>query len=458
MSNVTLAKFGGTPLGTAYGFQRARGIAASKRDIRIVVASAPGKANGVNRAVRPDPVKVTNVLYSVLKHELPAEEGIIKIQRRFEEIEDGLQIRPENRVSPLVHNEIMQRLNLKDDSIPALGEYLNTRLFVNYLNQTGIPARFVQPSDICFRVNEQGGKYVVDSSRYDIIGGRLRELLAEDGRVLVVPGFYGNDATGAVRTFPRGGSDYTGAVLAAGIGAKYLNYTDTDGIRVVEDEISETAPRIPWMTHRELSELTQGGKFGIFQYEAVGPLEERRVETRVLNAFSEDSQGTLVASAPEGNSRSPVAGIVHRGQLTSFKIRVPGRANQVGLVNEITSLFSEIGEERGISIEHIFTSTDDISAIVKNEQIENSKVPVPEVAERIRRRTGSRNVESHGMNIIAVVGEKMGIRTISDVFSTLADCGIGTPEFNHTGISLTLGIENGAAMRAAGALYQRFFG
>ena len=35
-----------------------------------------------------------------------------------------------------------------------------------------------------------------------------------DGKVHVIPGFYGQSATGEVKTFSRGGSDVTGAVVA----------------------------------------------------------------------------------------------------------------------------------------------------------------------------------------------------------------------------------------------------
>lgn len=47
----------------------------------------------------------------------------------------------------------------------------------------------------------------------------------------VIPGFYGRDASGKIKTLPRGGSDITGAVVALATGAEaYLNCTDVAGV------------------------------------------------------------------------------------------------------------------------------------------------------------------------------------------------------------------------------------
>ena len=46
----------------------------------------------------------------------------------------------------------------------------------------------------------------------------------------VIPGFYGSDEHGDIVTFSRGGSDVTGALVAASINAKlYENWTDVSG-------------------------------------------------------------------------------------------------------------------------------------------------------------------------------------------------------------------------------------
>lgn len=303
MQNVSVAKFGGTSLSSAETINLVRSKLVSNRDICIGVFSAPGKT-------ADDKVKITDRLIAIRNAGKPLAEHIDAIEGRFSSIEQGLGIARKNGVSQLVGDEIVQRLQMNDDSLVAIGEFLNAQLMATYLNETGIPARFVSPHEISFMVNKQNGIYAIDRSLYETIGAALQQLL-NGNEILVVPGFYGHDASHAVRTFARGGSDYTGAVIAAALHATYFNYTDIDGIKVVEPEVFATAKRIQLMTHRELFELTAGGAFGVFQHEAVQPLLERNVTTHVLNTFSE-SEGTAITGRQQNNGRHEVAGIVSR--------------------------------------------------------------------------------------------------------------------------------------------------
>ena len=56
----------------------------------------------------------------------------------------------------------------------------------------------------------------------------------------VIPGFYGADDDGNVKTFSRGGSDITGAIVARAVGADvYENWTDVDGFLSTDPRIVE---------------------------------------------------------------------------------------------------------------------------------------------------------------------------------------------------------------------------
>ena len=54
----------------------------------------------------------------------------------------------------------------------------------------------------------------------------------------VIPGFYGAMPNGTVKTFSRGGSDVTGAIVARAIGADmYENWTDVSGFMMADPRI-----------------------------------------------------------------------------------------------------------------------------------------------------------------------------------------------------------------------------
>ena len=54
----------------------------------------------------------------------------------------------------------------------------------------------------------------------------------------VIPGFYGSDSNGNVKTFSRGGSDITGSIVSKAVHASvYENWTD---VSVVWSQILES--------------------------------------------------------------------------------------------------------------------------------------------------------------------------------------------------------------------------
>ena len=100
------------------------------------------------------------------------------------------------------------------DYVASRGEYLNGLIMAAFLN-----AEFVDPQE-CILLTANGG---VHPDTYAMLGQRL----ADGNRRFVVPGFYGRDAKGEVKTFSRGGSDITGAIVARAAKASlYENWTD----------------------------------------------------------------------------------------------------------------------------------------------------------------------------------------------------------------------------------------
>ena len=72
----------------------------------------------------------------------------------------------------------------------------------------------------------------------------------------VIPGFYGTQDDGTIRTFSRGGSDITGSLVAKAIHADlYENWTDVSGFLVADPRIVNNPEVIETITYRELREL-----------------------------------------------------------------------------------------------------------------------------------------------------------------------------------------------------------
>jgi homoserine dehydrogenase len=97
----------------------------------------------------------------------------------------------------------------------ATGERTSAALLGIALDRAGIPARVVNPREIGLEVTGEP----LDGEPVAINPKHVRELVAEYP-VLVVPGFFGTDASGRTQLLGRGGSDLTAVFLSVSLGAE----------------------------------------------------------------------------------------------------------------------------------------------------------------------------------------------------------------------------------------------
>ena len=191
---------------------RVRNILDSDASRRYVVVSAPGKRFSGD-------TKVTDLLYETYDNvALRGETGeaFEKICERFRGIVSELGI--DMDIDGLLRetgSAILQEAT--PDFCASRGEYLSARIMAKLWD-----APFIDARDVV--------KFAPDG-RLD--GARTYSLLAaalKGKKRAVVSGFYGEDADGNVRTFSRGGSDISGAIVARAAGADlYENWTDVSG-------------------------------------------------------------------------------------------------------------------------------------------------------------------------------------------------------------------------------------
>src|SRR5205823_1488160 len=149
------------------------------------------------------------------------------------------------------------------------------------------------------------------------------------GRPVVVPGFYGAMPNGSIKTFSRGGSDITGALLARGIRAEvYENWTDVSGVLMADPRIVSNAKSISTLTYRELRELSYMGA-NVLHEEAVFPVIDVGIPVRVRNTNAPHNVGTLIVNQVEG-STSTVTGIAGRKGYTVIALEKNLMNSEVG--------------------------------------------------------------------------------------------------------------------------------
>lgn len=276
LEEKSVSKFGGSSLSDAGQFKRVKEIINKKSDRDVIVVSAPGKRN-------PYDIKVTDLLIKASdsneriekinkkilqlkeekKEENQTKEKIIeKIRERFYEIVDDLSLKTS------IKTEIDQCLkkvskSLNRDFNLSRGEFLNAKILALFLDY-----EFVDSKDLIF-FNEN------------------------DGMKVVVPGFYGNK-NGDIKTFERGGSDYTGSILAAALDSSvYENWTDVSGIMTKDPNIDKTAKKIEKLKYKDLEKIINDGA-GVYQKDAIGPVMDKNITIKILNTNNPDDSGTTI--------------------------------------------------------------------------------------------------------------------------------------------------------------------
>jgi aspartate kinase len=270
---------------------------------------------------------------------------------------------------------------------------------------------------------------------------------------VVVPGFYGTDVRGQVKTFSRGGSDLSGAIVARAVNAAiYENWTDVSGFLMTDPRIVPDAQPIREVTYRELRELAYMGA-SVLHDEAIFPVRERRIPIHIRNTNAPDDPGTRIV-AERDPTHSTVIGIAGLKGFSAITVEKALMNKEHGFGRK----FLEIIDDHGISFEHLPTGIDSMSAIIRDDELEGKTESVIEEARRVLE--PDRVEVIPGLALLAVVGEGMAYRVgvAGRVFQALAQAGVNVRVIaqGSSEISIFIGVANPDYERAVCALHQEF--
>jgi aspartate kinase len=131
--------------------------------------------------------------------------------------------------------------------------------------------------------------------------------LVDAGRVPVVGGFVGATAGGHTTTLGRGGSDYSAAIVGAGIGAGEIQiWTDVDGMLTADPRIIAAPRLVPRLSFAEAAELAYFGA-KVLHPSTIHPAVERNIPVRILNSRKPDGAGTLITAEPAPGANAVTA-------------------------------------------------------------------------------------------------------------------------------------------------------
>ena len=437
---IKVCKFGGTSMADAKAIAKAKEIVLSDSDRRYVIVSAPGKRF-------KEDIKITDMLYRCYNEVLECgtcKKSFAIIRERFIEIVKDLGISLDiNSILDETEKAIDQ--NKSADFAASRGEYLSARVAASYFG-----FEFVDAADM-IRFDRHGK--LNDDYTDDKVVSRLANVTNA-----VIPGFYGKNFQGEIKTFSRGGSDITGSIIARGVKADlYENWTDVSGFLVCDPRIVPEAKVIKQITYKEVRELSYMGA-SVLHAEAISPVMKRRIPINIKNTFKPEDKGTMIVPNDQykaEESDSIITGIAGKKNFTVLLIEKSMMNAEVGFIRKVLSVV----EHYGICVEHLPSGIDTLSIILESEQLKDGVLS--ELVNEIRENVNPDYVHViENISLIATVGHGMAMRsgTAATLFNALAkeNINIRMIDQGSSELNIIIGVSNADYEKCIRAIYKAF--
>jgi len=244
------------------------------------------------------------------------------------------------------------------DVVAAVGELLSSRLVAAALTCAGVPAEWVDARLAIVTTDEH--------TRAAPLGKETRERLrstvlpvVERDRVPVLGGFVGATLAGHTSTLGRGGSDYSGAIVGAGIEASEIQiWTDVDGMLSADPRVV-TKPRL--VEHLSFAEAAELAYFGakVLHPSTILPAVERDIPVRILNSWKPEAAGTLITGAGSSTRRG-LTGLASKRDVTVIDITSTRMLMAYGFLRRVFEVF----ERFKTAVDMVTTSEVSVSVTV----------------------------------------------------------------------------------------------
>lgn len=448
---MKVCKFGGSSLANAEQIRKVCDIILSDPDRRVLVVSAPGKRT-------KDDIKVTDLLIALANARISGRDGYNELQAvvgRYASIAEELGLSSE--IISTIESDLEGRIaaDCKNsmkfmDSLKAAGEDNCARLVADYLTSIGRIADYVDPKDAGLLLTDEYGNAQVLPEAFDNLA-----CLRKYPGIIVFPGFFGYTRQGEVVTFSRGGSDITGAILAAALDAKvYENWTDVDSVYSVNPTLVHNPHPISEITYDEMRELAYAG-FSVLHEEALTPAYRKGIPVNIRNTNNPTARGTLIVKH-RINFDGVVTGIAGAKGFCSMNMSKYLMNREIGFALKVLQI---LADER-IPFEHMPSGIDSLSIVMRQEVLSLEKEKV--ITRRLLEELGIEKVSvDRNLSIVMIVGEAMA-RTVgvtARAANALSKAGVNLEIINQgaSEISVMFGIREEYCNYAVKELYKEFF-
>jgi aspartate kinase len=448
---MIVMKFGGTSVENAKAIERAAAIVKGRLEQQpVVVVSAMAKVTdqllAMARAAGSGDRKTALKLCRALQERHYNTAGELLGTALFTEFHSDLAADFENLEELLRGISAVGELTPRTtDYVAAFGEMLSSKIVTAAFAALGLASALVDSRDCIITDSTHMRAAPLFEETNGCLQARVAPLLAA-GKVPVMGGFIGSSKAGITTTIGRGGSDYSAAIIGAGLDAGRIEiWTDVDGMMTTDPNLCADARRIKVISFDEAAELAYFGA-KVLHPATVLPAVQKNIPVYVLNSRNPGCEGTRI-SARAPRCRNSFKAIAVKKRITIVDVAAPRMQLAHGFLRGIFETF----DRHAVAVDVVSTSEVSVSLTV------DSTESIPALAADLAKLA---DVKYEGRKaIVCLVGENLretpGIA--ARVFGELADVKIRMISQGASEINLTFVIEEDVVPEVVRRLHKAFF-
>jgi aspartate kinase len=279
------------------------------------------------------------------------------------------------------------------DVVAAAGELLSSRIVAAAMAGADVPSEWVDARRAIITTGDHTRALPLAKETDAALRASVRAVV-DAGRVPVLGGFVGSTIDGHTTTLGRGGSDYSAAIVGAGIGAREIQiWTDVDGMLTADPRVIAAPRLVPQLSFAEAAELAYFGA-KVLHPSTILPAVERNIPVRILNSRKPDGPGTTITAEPPPGA-TPLTALACKRDVTVVDITSSRMLMAYGFLRRVFEVF----ERYTTAVDVVTTSEVTVSVTVDDRR--HLEPIVEELSEF------SQVTVDHEMALLCAVGDRL---------------------------------------------------
>lgn len=247
------------------------------------------------------------------------------------------------------------------DAIASVGERLSSLVVSFAFRAAGIRTQHVDARRVILTDDRFTQAQPLLEETYALLRDHVQPVA--ETSVVVMGGFIGSTKSGQTTTLGRGGSDYSAAIIGAGLDVEEIQiWTDVDGMLTADPRIIPGGHRVKTISFAEAAEMAYFGA-KVLHPATVQPAVEKNIPVRILNSQRPEIEGTSITSKP-APCKNAVKSISCKRDVTILNIHSTRMLMAHGFLRRIFEIF----DRYGTSVDMVSTSEVSVSLTVDNRE------------------------------------------------------------------------------------------